>query len=150
MDKGDVANPLVLHSVECHGGSRPHFLALVNAIESQPLYRAVCEAVQIAQMPAGPQSLNKCQEWGAPWVPVLQVVGGDEDSPGPAPNLLPDWSKSTLDQNNNGQIKWIKYWDKNSDTIKEVGPESQSRPRDPEGCQRTLQPLSPILRVELM
>ena len=111
VDKGDVANPLVLHSIECHGGSRPHYLALVNAVESHPLYRAVREAVQIAQMPRGPQSLNKCQEWGAPRVPVLQVVGGDVDTPGPAPNPRPDWSRQTLDMVSNGQIKRIKYWD---------------------------------------
>ena len=57
VDRGDVANPLVLHSVECHGGSKPHFLALVNTIESRPLYRAVRESVQIAQMPHGPHGL---------------------------------------------------------------------------------------------
>ena len=53
VERGDVANPLVYHSVECHGGKQPHFLALVNTIEPKPLYQAVREAVQITQMPPG-------------------------------------------------------------------------------------------------
>ena len=76
VERGDMSNPLVQHSIEVHRGKKTSFCTMIKSIESRPLYRAVREAVLIAQMPQGHQNLNRCQEWGMPHIPVLTVIGG--------------------------------------------------------------------------
>ena len=115
VEKGDVRNPMVIHSVEMHGGKKPLYLSLINAIEPKPVYRAVRESVQISGMPEGPTTLNRCQEWGAPRVPILQVTGGGDDPSNTTlanlPNERREWSRDMLDKINNGACKRIIYWD---------------------------------------
>ena len=114
VEKGDVRNPMVIHSVEMHGGKKPLYLSLINAIEPKPVYRAVRESVQISGMPEGPTTLNRCQEWGAPRVPILQVTGGgDEDNTTLAnlPEKRKEWSRDMLEKINTGACKRIVYWD---------------------------------------
>ena len=43
-----------------------NYLSVINIIEHCPLYRAVREAVQIGQMTAGKNNINRCVEWGTP------------------------------------------------------------------------------------
>ena len=100
VDKGEVSNSMVMHSLEVHGGKRPNFLSLINRIKPRPLYRAVCEAIQIAKMPAGPENINHCQEWGTPRVPILTVTGGDMPITVPGHNPRQDWTQRMLDQIN--------------------------------------------------
>ena len=45
VDGGSVTNPMVLHSVEYHGGVKASFLAVVTRVEPSALYRACREAV---------------------------------------------------------------------------------------------------------
>ena len=111
VEKGDVTSPMVLHSVEMHGGRKPRYLSLIHTIESRPLYRAVRESVQISSMPMGPTRLNRCQEWGAPRVPVLTATGGDDPtSPCRTANPRPLWTQQILEQIENGSCKRVKYW----------------------------------------
>ena len=114
VERGDVANPMVLHSVEVHGGLRPNYLAMIDTIEDRPLYRAVRESVQISGVAPGPTRLNRCQDWGAPRVPILSARGGDETLAPLAPgtNPRPDWTQKVMVQIELGTCKRIKYWTK--------------------------------------
>ena len=77
VESGLVTSPLVNHAISEHGGRRPEVTFLLDKVECRPLYRIVRESVLIANMPAGPESMNRCMEWGAPRVPVITVQGGD-------------------------------------------------------------------------
>ena len=101
---GSTTNPLVIHSLEVHGGEKPDFLAAITRVEPRALYRVCREAVLISNQSSGPRCLNKCSEWGSPRVPVLSSRGGDQEdesletglgpqeSQDPIPGLA--WSKS--------------------------------------------------------
>ena len=78
QETGNVSSPMVMHSVEQHGGMKPRFIAVITRVEPRALYRACREAVRIANQPAGPRDLNRCMEWGNPRVPVLVAKGGDK------------------------------------------------------------------------
>ena len=108
--RDSLSTPWVQHSVEMHGGKKPHYLSVINAVEARPLYRVVREAVQIGQMPHGPSNINRCGEWGTPRIPVLAVTGGDnqQGSTG-VTNPRPEWSRDTLNQIKLGQRKRIRY-----------------------------------------
>ena len=111
-EAGLVTAPMVQHSLEAHGGTKPHYLGLINQVENRPLYRVVRESVQISMMAPGIPNINRCQEWGAPRVPVLSAVGGDsEENKQQNLNPRPLWSRDQLEKIKNGQIKRIKYWD---------------------------------------
>ena len=58
VDTGLVSNPMVLHSVEQHGGTMPRFIATINRVDPRALYRACRESVQIANQPNGPRNIN--------------------------------------------------------------------------------------------
>ena len=79
IERGVVKSPLVEHSIVEHGGRKPEVIFLIDTIEPRALYRAVIESVKIANMIDGPTKMNRCNEWGAPRVPVITVSGGDED-----------------------------------------------------------------------
>ena len=133
MEKGVTSNPLVQHAVEVHGGKKPHYLAVINRVESRPLYRAVREAVQISQNPDGVSNLNRCMEWRTPRVPVLSAAGGDPES-GPVSEMTnprPDWSRGVMDQIKEGKLKHIKYWTDN-ETNETTSP---GETLDPQDCQ---------------
>ena len=72
-----MTNPVVIHTIEEHGGVRPQMTALIDQVEPRPLYCAVREAVRITQLPNDSRNRNQCQEWGQPRVPVLFASGGD-------------------------------------------------------------------------
>ena len=61
------------------------------------MYRAIRESVQISGVEDGPNKLNRCNEWGAPRVPVLIARGGD-DPQGPQQKTVsnPDTYKFPL------------------------------------------------------
>ena len=83
LENGTVASPLVIHALEDHGGQKPEMLAVVDKLEPSALYRAARESVKISKLPQGPTNMNHCQEWGAPRVPVVSVMGrGDEPEGG--------------------------------------------------------------------
>ena len=127
VDRGDVASPMVIHSMERHGGARPNYLSLISCIEDKPLYRAICESVQISEMEDGPNKLNRCNEWGAPRVPVLTARGGDQDGPRvqQTANPRPDWTRDVMEKIQRGTVKRIKYWTKDC-----MDPDDQD-PQDP-------------------
>ena len=79
LESGLVSNPLVLHSVEVHGATKPDFLAVITHVEPRALYRVCREAVLIGNQPQGPRNMNRCSEWGSPRIPILSVRGGDGD-----------------------------------------------------------------------
>ena len=116
-DQGLVSGPMVQHAIEAHGGTAPHYLGLVHTIEPRPLYRAVRESVYISMMPAGIQNINRCQEWGAPRVPVLSAAGGDQggDRDQQVVNPRPLWSIDKMHEVRTGQVKRIMYWDEHKD-----------------------------------
>ena len=106
LANGVASSPLVMHCVEEHGGYRTRFMFTINSLDPKPLYRAVRESVAISSLPLGPDNLNRCQEWGAPRVPILSVTGGDEASRPCVPgrdNLRPDWTKDTMDKIKEGR-----------------------------------------------
>ena len=110
LKNGLVSSPLVLHCIEEHGGITPRFIHTITQIEPKPLYRAVRESVQIGGQPFGPNNLNRCQEWGAPRVPILSVAGGDEVW-GPVPgkeNPRPTWTAETMEMVRSGTLKRVR------------------------------------------
>ena len=136
-EQGLVKAPMVQHSVEAHGGTRPHYVALIHKIEVRPLYRAMREAVMIGGMPPGLSNINRCQEWGNPRVPVLVASGagglGDdqEQQQEPQPNPRPLWSMNTMGQIKSGSTKRIQYWDGDTSSKSQSQPESAPNPEDP-------------------
>ena len=88
----------------------------INCIEPRAMYRSVKESVEIARMGQGPNTMNRCHEWGAPRVPVLNVAGGDEGwalSWGSNGQEVPreQWARDTMDRVQSGTLKRIEYWD---------------------------------------
>ena len=138
LDSGTVASPLVIHALEEHGGQKPDMLAIVDKLEPSALYRAARESVKIAKLPEGPTNMNRCQEWGAPRVPVVSVMGGGDDpdldgdredgetgvrrrsayaKPG-ANNPRLEWTAEMMLKVKEGSIKRVKLvsaWDKDKD-----------------------------------
>ena len=102
-----------LHCIEEHGGERAPFIFTIGTIESRPLYRVVRESVEIGAQPMGPENMNRCQEWGAPRVPILSVLGGDGGRPvhPGVHNKDPEWTKLTLESINVGGIKRVQLQD---------------------------------------
>ena len=142
LESGSVSNPMVVHSVEHHGGKKPDFLAVVSRVEPSALYRACREAVQIANQPAGLRNINRCMEWGSPRVPVLVAEGGDpgdggEDGVIPA-NPRPDWSKDMLMMIKEGTIKRVRLWTgENPDEREGSGEQERSLQPTPKRRKRT-------------
>ena len=125
VENGTTTSPLVEHSIMEHGGKKPEIAYLIDDIEGRALYRAVKEAVKIANMGDGPLSMNRCGEWGAPRVPILTVLGGDPEErqmliPG-AHNPRQEWSTMTMEKIQSGSMKRIVYWDP-EETIEETNP----------------------------
>ena len=113
LENGSTSNPLVMHSVEQHGGIKHSFLAVVTRLEPSAMYRTCRESVQIAGLPDGPRNMNRCIEWGRLRVPVLAVTGGDPvdgESREPGPNPRPDWSAKILEKIKEGGMKRIRLW----------------------------------------
>ena len=106
-------------------------MSMINTVKPRPLYRAVREAIQIGQMPKGPQKLNRCHEWGSPRVPVLSVVGMDSSRVAQVTNPHPDRYRILLDQINSGSVKRIRYWDGEGE--EENGPQTQKTTDNPSG-----------------
>ena len=119
LEIGATTSPLVIHSIEEHGGERPQVLYVTRSIQPKALYRAVVESVMIAGQPAGPRNLNRCQEWGAPRVPILGVSGGgglgNDNIPQAAQNPYPDWSMRQMEAIRTQGVKRVKLWDKAKD-----------------------------------
>ena len=142
LESGSVSNPMVVHSVEHHGGKKPDFLAVVSRVEPSALYRACREAVQIANQPAGLRNINRCMEWGSPRVPVLVAEGGDPGDGGddgviPA-NPRPYWSKEMLMMIKEGTIKRVRIWTgENPDEREGSGEQERSLQPTPKRRKRT-------------
>ena len=146
LAQGVAASPLVEHTVRVHGGVRPQVLYMIKAVEPKPLYRAVRESVAISLQPGGDANLNRCQEWGAPRVPILTAQGGDkgqecgdrEDRVGPNPNLR--WAKMILEEVEMGVRKRVKLWDSREQMELEMsgsGPTTtEEGPRGPPASKR--------------
>ena len=135
-NQGLVSAPMVQHSIEAHGGTRPDYLGLIHLIEPKPLYHAVRESVLIGMMPSGLPNINRCNEWGAPRVPVLVATGGDDEDDGkPLVNPRPSWSKDLMIQIKRGNVKRIKYWDEETRADPDGQP-SQQQPRDHQGTPK--------------
>ena len=109
---GVAASPLVIHTVEEHGGVRPRFLYTVGSVEPRPLYRAVRESMEIGSLPPGPENLNRCQEWGTPRVPILSVTGGDEHNNSymvsGEMNDRMEWTHKTMESVRAGTMKIVR------------------------------------------
>ena len=141
VDGGLASSPLVNHIVEVHGGTKQRFLYTISKIEHRPLYRAVLEAVQIANQPSGPRNLNRCQEWGRPRVPILVASGGDEGETAAASalpaNPRPEWTLDTLTRMGEGSVKRVRYW--NGMDQAEEKPTKRSRRASPARSEVQLQ-----------
>ena len=118
LRKGVTKSPLVLHTLEEHAGVRPKFVTVIGSIEPRPLYRAIRESVSIANLPAGKENLNRCQEWGRPRVPIMTLSGGDQEqgSGRGAPSVSstnpdPEWTRTILDKIETQGLKRVKLWD---------------------------------------
>ena len=86
----------------------PKFVLTISSIEPRPLYRAVRESVKISTQSPGPG--NRCQEWGAPRVPILAVSGGDQPwggLPG-KDNPHPSWTEDTMSKVKSGALKRVR------------------------------------------
>ena len=130
-----MASPLVIHALEEHGGAKPQMLALVDKLEPSALYRAARESVKIAKMPPGPTSMNCCQEWGAPRMPVVSVMGegGDGEEQG---TLIPDqsgvhnprveWTLNIMEKVREGKLKRVKLTDPWGEGARVSGPETRA------------------------
>ena len=76
----------------------------------------VRESVQISEMPEGLTRLNRCQEWGAPRVPVLSAQGGDgPEVVLPSKNPRPEWTQRILSEIADGGCKILRYWTESED-----------------------------------
>ena len=125
IEAGLVTSPFVVHSLEEHGGEKPFVAFLIDQVENRPLYRIVRESVKIANMPWGPERLNRCSEWGAPRVPVLSVAGGDgENHTQGEHNPRLEWSRSVLKKIDEGSVKRIRYWQQEDDNTMECETET--------------------------
>ena len=130
LDSGLSKSTLVVHSIEEHGGQKPKFLYLVNSIEPRPLYRMARESVLIASQPMGPENLNRCQEWGAPRIPVLlnKDVGtvpiAAESLRTGIYNPRPVWSNKMMEKIEDGRLKKI-VWKIEGDP--DIATESQKK-----------------------
>ena len=144
LRQGTVASPLVMHTLEEHGGTRPHFIAVINSIDPKPLYRVVRESVAISNMPQGLENLNRCQEWGYPKVPVLTLQGELEKKPQriSSNNPEPEWTSRTLRSIEEGGVKRVTLWDNGEE--REAKPQvagkagkegTQAQPQGRKGCK---------------
>ena len=138
LAQGMAASPLVVHAVQVHGGVRPKILSIIKNVEPRPLYRVVRESVSISMQPWGDGNMNRCQEWGAPRVPILTVRGaGDpEDGPGGGGggvvhNKNPVWSRMILDEIEIGSRKRVRLRDNENDedpeNAEEFDPEARGK-----------------------
>ena len=149
---GNVTSPLVVHSIEEHGGECPTILYLIQAIEPSALYRAARESVMIAKQMPGPTNMNRCMEWGAPRVPVMSVTGGDAarslQSGQHNPNL--QWTRETMEKVESGTLKRVALWSRDPDEDPRTqGPpgvvqRSKRRRVTIEGPQMTAAPLPAV------
>ena len=146
VDRGDVSSPLVLHSIEQHGGRRPNYLSLISHIEDKPLYRAIRESVRISSMAEGPGKLNRCNEWGAPRVPVLTARGGDGELHNQqkitVSNPRPAWTKAITEGIERGTCKRIRYWTGQDNDVEDL-----ATSQDPQGPTTTKVPSRKRLRM---
>ena len=116
--QGLTSSPLVHHALEVHGGIKLQYVAVIRTLEPKPLQRVVREAVHISCQPSGPANLNRCMEWGCPWVPVLRATGGDNerDKTRPSeiqeltanPNPRPNWSRRILEMVKEGRAAKVR------------------------------------------
>ena len=90
----------------------PSLLDVINKIEPSPLYRAARESVAISRLGSGPSNLNRCQEWGAPRVPVITVSGGGDYGARELKegelNTKKEWTAETLVKMEAGSLKRVR------------------------------------------
>ena len=114
INHGVVTNPMVIHSIKEHGGVQPRMTALIDQVESRPLYRTVREAVKISLLPGDSRNFNQCLEWGQPRVPVLTATGGDPESSEVIRegdrNPRREWTKQIMTEITEGRKKRVRYW----------------------------------------
>ena len=117
LESGLVSSPLVIHSIEEHGGELPGIHYVIQALEPSALYRAARESTMIAKQVPGPTNLNRCMEWGAPRVPVMSVTGGDAarsvQSGLNNPNI--EWTRTTMEKVESGSLKRVALWTRDQD-----------------------------------
>ena len=113
LEAGLTSSPMVVHAIEEHGGLKSQLHAVIDKIEPSALYRAAHESVKIAKMQPGPTNLNRCQEWGAPRVPVVAVMGGGDQGAGVSGqhNQSRAWSDETMEKIRGGHLKRVKLVD---------------------------------------
>ena len=112
-----ASSPLVQHALQEHGGQRPNILNTIRSVEPRPLYRAVKESVAIARQQGSTGDMNRCQEWGAPRVPIISVAGGDQQEGCVGAwrqgdhNPNQEWSGIMLEEIKSGSRKMVVLWD---------------------------------------
>ena len=107
--RGDIPRTLVR---ELHGGRRPrmHYVIKSIVIPCTELSRSAA----ISNQPGTLGNMNRCQEWGAPRVPILTVRGGDQDPTSVATwktgdrNPCPIWSEQQLQEIDQGSRKRVR------------------------------------------
>ena len=114
LKNGVVTSPLVIHTVEVHGGLTPKFLVLLDTVEPKAMYRLIRESVLIQGVDqASHYNLNRCQEWGSKSVlPEVQVTGGSRWSMEvmPEENPNPQWTVETKRKIEMGEVKRVVLW----------------------------------------
>ena len=115
LETGAVTSPIVLHTIEVHGGVRLRFLALLDSVEPRAMYRLIRESIKIQDGdPASPYNMNRCQEWGGKTVlPEVQVTGGSRWSMDVIPdeNPRPEWTRDTKRKIEEAGLKRVKLED---------------------------------------
>ena len=118
---GKVASPLVMHTVEVHGGVVPRFLAVLDQVEDRAMYRLIRESIRIQdQDPESKYNLNRCQEWGSSSVlPEVQVTGGSRWSMDVVPeeNPRPDWTREMKRKIDQGVLKRVELVHMDTDPV---------------------------------
>ena len=173
LENGTVASPLVIHALEEHGGQKPEMLAIVDKLEPSALYRAAHESVKISKLPQGPTKMNRCQEWGAPRVPVVSVMGGGDEPEGGDDgeagvvrrslcarsgdnNPRMEWTAEMMEKVKEGSIKRIKLvtaWDRDRSSVDAAHGQQQGQAGDraqPVNKRRRLDPGIVVADLDLL
>ena len=111
LKNGVVTSPLVMHTVDVHGGETSRFLTILDCVEPKAMYRLIRESILIEAMDhSSPYNMNRCQEWGSRSIlPEVQVTGGSRWSMEVVPEEYPNpaWTAEIKRKIEEGGVKRV-------------------------------------------